>query len=369
MGCRRGDRAGSLRADATARRGARPGVHLRLVASARAGRDAHRRVSARQGARCARCPRGRQPGAGIGDVTARRDRRRHDRRGGDGPRGRPATDRRRDRRRHARHRSADDRRRRRQGERDPTSARDRAAHVGAARPMLRHARRRARRRGAPGRGHHRHRPATTVGRVPAGQRPGAALPHVPGRVSEPVPRRRARRPVSRRVRRVADPLGPGCRRRPPSRSLCDVPDPRFVDRRARRPGGGARRRCCRVLESTVRAGPLGVPARRAPGVRCVARERPLERGDLPRVPEGAGGADVGTADLRPVLPPGEHAGTTGGGAPRADPSPGRERSARAGAALETIHCGPALAPPFALDPQWIESTFGVRLGADPTVLS
>ena len=65
----------------------------------------------------------------------------------------------------------------------------------------------------------------------------------------------------------------------------------------------------------------------------------------------------------------EHAGTTGGGAPRADPSPGRERSARAGAALETIHCGPALAPPFALDPQWIESTFGVRLGADPTVLS
>ena len=37
--------------------------------------------------------------------------------------------------------------------------------------------------------------------------------------------------------------------------------------------------------------------------------------------------------------------------------------------LETIHLGPGLAPPFALDPQWIESTFGVRLGADPTVLA
>jgi 2-polyprenyl-6-methoxyphenol hydroxylase-like FAD-dependent oxidoreductase len=45
-----------------------------------------------------------------------------------------------------------------------------------------------------------------------------------------------------------------------------------------------------------------------------------------------------------------------------------ESDPQSGAVLETINLGPGLAPPFALDPQWIESTFGVRLGADPTVV-
>lgn len=41
----------------------------------------------------------------------------------------------------------------------------------------------------------------------------------------------------------------------------------------------------------------------------------------------------------------------------------------AAAAFATIHLGPVLSPPHALDPTWLEATFGVRLGAEPAVVS
>lgn len=45
-----------------------------------------------------------------------------------------------------------------------------------------------------------------------------------------------------------------------------------------------------------------------------------------------------------------------------------ERDPRAGDALATIHTGPDRAPAHALDRGWLESTFGVRLGAEPAVI-